>query len=154
MDPKLLYWTGAFANLGLIAACALLGVRHIRRGEVAGHRRMMLAATSLVGLFLVSYLLKVGLLGREDRSAWSALDLGVLYVHELCIAAMLIGGALAGHRAWRFRAGLGPRPPTAQERSRDHLLHRRSGWVALVGCLLGLVTAFGILAGMYARGGG
>ena len=53
MDPKLLYWTAAFANLGLIVFCVTRGVRHIRAHDVRAHRRMMFAGAGLIGLFLV-----------------------------------------------------------------------------------------------------
>ena len=108
MDPKLLYWSAALANLGVLLVCAVMGVRRVRRGDVAGHRRMMLTCAALVGLFLASYAFKVAVLGKEDRSLWTALDYGVLYVHELCISAMLLAGGLAVMRARRFRNSLGP----------------------------------------------
>ena len=90
MTPNLVYWTAALANLAVIVGCGSRGVRAIRRGEVRTHRRMMLVSTALVALFLVSYLLKVAWLGKEDRSAWTALDHAILYTHETCIAAMLV----------------------------------------------------------------
>lgn len=154
MDPKLLYWCGALANLGVILGCVALGVRRVRRGDVAGHRRLMLTSVALVGLFLVSYLLKVALLGKEDRSAWTTLDHAVLYVHELCVAAMLLGGGLAVFRTRRFRARLGPGLALPTEPLPGVGLHRRAGRVAAIGALLAFVTAAGVLAGMFARAPG
>jgi uncharacterized membrane protein YozB (DUF420 family) len=130
VDPKLVYWTLALANLGSIAGCLLAGVLRIRRRDVRGHRRRMLTASALVGLFLFSYVLKLVFLGREDRSLWTALDRALLYTHELCVAAMLA----APTRALRV-----------------HRVHRRAGRAAVIGCLLALVTATLVLAGMYAR---
>jgi putative membrane protein len=152
VDPKLLFWCAALANLGAIVLSAATGVRAVRRGDVRTHRRRMLTSAALVGLFLVAYLLKVALLGREDRSLWSGLDRAVLYVHELCVAAMLGGGGYAAWRALAFRARLGP----ALALPRDGVLpgrelHRRAGWVAVVGAALAFVTAGGVLAGMFAR---
>ena len=40
------------------------GGGHIRAGRVHAHRRRMLSAAGLVGLFLVSYLFKVAFVGR------------------------------------------------------------------------------------------
>jgi len=151
MDPKLLYWCGALVNLGLMLAGAGVGVARVRRGDVAGHRRMMLGAAALVVLFFVSYGFKVALLGKEDRSLWTALDFAVLYVHELCIATMLVGGALAVLRARRFRSHLGPALELPAEPLPGGSAHRRAGRVAGLGAALAFVTAFAVLAGMFAR---
>lgn len=153
MDPKLLYWTGALVNLGVILGFVALGVRAIRRGEVRRHRRLMLAAAALVGLFFVSYGVKVALLGKEDRSLWTGLDHAVLYVHELCIAAMLLGGAFAALRAWRFRAALGEDLTLPSEPLPGVVGHRRSGWIAMIAAVLAFLTAAGVLAGMFGRAG-
>jgi uncharacterized membrane protein YozB (DUF420 family) len=155
VDAKLVFWCVALANLAAIVLCATTGVRAVRRGDVRTHRIRMLTAASLVGLFLVSYLVKVAVLGREDRSLWTALDRTVLYIHETCVALMLGGGAFAAFRAWRFRARLGP----AWVLPRDGALpgrsqHRRAGWLAVVGASLAFVTAGGVLAGMFARAAG
>lgn len=155
IDPKLAFWCAALVNLGALVACAATGVLAIRRGDVRTHRRRMLTSATLVGVFLVSYLVKVALLGREDRSLWTALDRGVLYVHETCVAAMLCGGAYAAWRAFRFRARLGPELVLPREGALPgRLPHRRAGWVAVVGAALAFVTAGGVLAGMFARAAG
>src|SRR5262245_2991075 len=155
MDPKLIFWCVALANLGAIVSFAVTGVMAVRRGDVRTHRRRMLTSASLVGFFLASYLVKVAVLGREDRSLWTALDRSVLYVHETFVAAMLLGGGYAAWRAWQFRARLGP----ALVLPRDGMLpgrapHRRAGWIAVIGAALAFVTAGGVLAGMFARAGG
>ena len=127
------------------------GVQRVRRGDVVGHRHAMLRAVALIALFLVSYGFKVLLLGREDRVAWSALSLTVLYLHETCIAAMVIAGAVAISRARRFGrpADLTVSPP--QTRGRDRRVHRAAGRVAVIASVLALLTAAGVLAGMYTR---
>ncbi|MGH0029115.1 MAG: DUF420 domain-containing protein [Myxococcota bacterium] len=153
MDPKLAYWTGALLNLGVITLCVVLGVRAIRRGQVRRHRNLMLTSAALVGLFLASYAVKVMVLGKEDRSLWTSLDYAVLYVHELCIAAMLLAGGLAIFRAWRFRSRLGPDGTLPAEPLPGGPSHRRAGRVAVVGVVLGFVTAGGVLFGMFARAG-
>ena len=153
MDAKLLYWTAALANLGVIVACGARGVGAVRRGEVRTHRRMMLTSAALVGVFLVSYLLKVALLGKEDRSRWTGLDYAVLYAHELCIAAMLLAGAVALYRAWRFRKALGPRLalPSDPEALPGRSAHRAAGRVATRAGVLAFLTAFGVWLGMLLR---
>ena len=153
MSPSLIYWTAALANLAVIVACGARGVRAIRRGEVRAHRRMMLTSTALVALFLVSYLLKVAWLGKENRAGWTALDHAILGVHELCITAMLLAGGYALYRALRFQARL--RPTWALPAGRDALPgrdgHRRAGGVAKWSGALAFVTAIGVWAGMLLR---
>lgn len=153
MDPKLVYWTWAVANFVAVVVLALMGVAQIRRGNVLAHRRRMLGSASLVGLFVGSYVVKLFVLGREDRSVWSATSLAVLYAHELCIAAMLIAGGYAAYRAWRFFPGMGPNPSleTSNSKLRERVQHRRAGWTAVVASALGCALAFGVLFGMYAR---
>ena len=153
MTASLVYWTVALANLGVIVACGARGVRAIRRGEVRSHRRLMLVSCALVALFLVSYLAKVAWLGKEDRSAWTALDHAFLYTHETCIAAMLIAGGYALYRGWRFQPLL--RPGWAIPPGVDSLpgreRHRRAGSVAKWSGALAFVTAIGVWAGMLLR---
>ena len=153
IDPKLLYWTGALVNLAIIVACGARGVRAIRRGEVRSHRRMMLTATALVAVFLASYLLKVAWLGKEDRSAWTALDSAVLYTHESCIAAMLLAGSYALFKAWRFQGKLGPglAIPTGAGALPGREQHRRAGRIAAWSGLFAFLTAVGVWAGMLLR---
>lgn len=154
MDPKLWFWTLALANMAAIVALAARGVRAVRAGDVARHRRSMLLAGTLVVAFLVSYVLKRGLLGGEDLAAWSPAARMNLWVHESFVALMLLAGGgalLLGRRLARTRRVSGrpedPLPSPAALRR-----HRRFGWTAVVASALGLATACGILAGMFARG--
>jgi uncharacterized membrane protein YozB (DUF420 family) len=153
VDPKLLYWTAAFVNMSVLTGLALAGVRHARRGEVARHRRAMRIAAALVGLFLVSYPLKLLLLGREDMHDWSTAAIWVLRLHELCVLIMLVGGGLAlvrGLRLARTRALLDD--PSAPEPSLAALAaHRRAGRIALPAAALAWLSAAGVWAGMLAR---
>ena len=71
MDPKLVFWTASLTLMGGVVACAALGIARRRRGDMQGHRRAMLSAAALVGLFLLAYLLKVALVGHEQISDWS-----------------------------------------------------------------------------------
>ena len=151
MNPKLVYWTVALANLAVIVVCGARGVRAIRRGEVRTHRRMMLVSVALVALFLASYLAKVAWLGKEDRSAWTAFDHAVLGIHELCIAAMLIAGGVALYRALRFQAKLRPSWSIPAGALPGRAQHRRAGTVAKWSGALAFVTAIGVWAGMLLR---
>jgi uncharacterized membrane protein YozB (DUF420 family) len=153
VNAKLVFWTIALANLALIVACGARGVRAIRRGEVRAHRRMMLMATALVALFLVSYVAKVAWLGKEDRAAWTALDHAILATHESAIAAMLLAGGYALFRGWGFQRVLRPDwsiPPGADALP-GRVQHRRAGTIAKWSGALAFVTAIGVFAGMLLR---
>jgi len=153
MDGKLIYWTAAFANMLVIVALALLGVRAVRRGRVLLHRRCMLLASGLVIGFVVSYFFKVALLGREELERWSTASVVVLRIHEFCVFTMLLGGVAAGSRAFAMRGDPIVRgTPTALPRNAGlRMWHRRAGWTAVTGALLGVLTAALVLAGMYSR---
>ena len=148
IDPKTAYWTGALINMAFIASLLYAGVRAIRSRRVRRHKRFMLSAASLVGLFLVSYIVKLVFLGREQLELWSPADVWVLRFHEACIACMVLGGVVAVFQA--FKLGL------LSERSHEFgaartRFHRRAGWTAIVGASLGILAAAWVLQGMYAR---
>ena len=140
-DPKLWFWTFALANMLASVALAAAAVRRVRRREIAGHRRLMRIAASLVVLFLVSYVVKVAALGREQLELWDPRYVNVLRFHELCIAVMV----LAGGRALWLGAKEGFRDPG---RARSH---RIAGRTALVSALLGVASASYVLFGMFER---
>ena len=153
MDPKLIYWTLALANLGAVCVFALVGMRFVRRGEIARHRRAMKIATGLVVGFLVSYVLKLAFLGREDMSVWSRFDVWVLRIHEVFVLIMVLAGAVAWSRVRRL-AGTrlvthDPMDPNPDPR--DVRTHRLAGRAAVAGAVLGFVLAVGVLVGMYVR---
>jgi len=144
LDPKVVYWTGALANMLAAVGCACAGVRRVRRGDVAGHARLMKTAGLLVGLFLVSYLVKVAALGRESLELWEPRFVHVLRFHETCIAGTAVW--IAVRRRLR-------EPAARAEAARSGALtrHRRAGWTALVSSALGAAGAAYVLYGMYAR---
>jgi uncharacterized membrane protein YozB (DUF420 family) len=153
MDPKLIYWTGALLNMAVVAGLAVQGVRQIRRGEVARHRRSMLISISLVLAFIGSYVIKLTWLGRENLAVWSTASVRTLQVHELCITAMLVAGGFAVYR------GLGMRKTRRVTRHADdpepdprHVrAHRLAGRIAVGAAVLGWLTAAFVLIGMYSR---
>ena len=153
MDAKIVYWTGAFINFGLITVLAIRGVRQIRRGDLARHRRSMLTCAALVGAFLVSYGIKLGVLGRENLAVWSGLDRGILRLHEACVLVMLVAGAVAITRVRRLWNPRNVSPDLAQSTPLAPTLrsHRRAGWTGVGAATLGVVTAALVLFGMYAR---
>lgn len=155
MDPKLIFWTGAFANMSLIVALAFVGVRARRRGDIALHVRCMLTGAVLVAAFLLAYVWKLAFLGREDMDAWSGASVWVLRIHETCVLVMLVAGALAVRRGRALRATRNvtrdpadPAAPLQQVRG-----HRGAGQLAVGAAVLGLLTAGVVLFGMYQRAG-
>lgn len=153
LDPKVAYWTAALANMVAAVVCAVFGVRRIRRAEIAGHRRLMLTAATLVGLFLVSYVAKVRLLGREQLELWEPRFVTVLHVHEALVAVMVLAGARALYLATTRRLAdpVPVNPEDLARRAKSARSHRRAGWTALVSSALGAMTAAYVLYGMYAR---
>jgi uncharacterized membrane protein YozB (DUF420 family) len=153
MDAKILYWTGALINFGVVCTLALIGVKRIRAKDIQGHRRMMLTSSALVFGFIASYVLKVIFLGKENRKVWDTFSLWSLHIHESWILVMILAGGYAGYRAWTFRNSL-PTTGLLEDRlspvaSRRH--HRTAGWIAVVGSLCAFATASLVLYGMYAR---
>jgi uncharacterized membrane protein YozB (DUF420 family) len=153
MDPKVAYWTAALVNLGAVVVCAAVGWRRARRREFAAHRRAMLTAAALVAAFLVSYVVKVMLLGREQLELWEPRYVHTLHVHEIFVALMLLGGGTALVQARRLGLPRGPhsRPLDSRRLARGLRLHRWCGRTALVSAVLGLATAAYVLWGMYER---
>jgi uncharacterized membrane protein YozB (DUF420 family) len=142
------FWAAALANMSVLVGFAYTGVLRIRRGAVAAHRRAMLTAASLVGLFLGSYVLKVIFVGREDFSSWSLAERAVLWFHEACVFTMLAAGVWAIFLATQHRfADPGVARPARVARS-----HRRAGWTAVVAATLGLCSASAVLWLMLQRG--
>ena len=153
MDPRLWFWTLALANMAAIVLLAARGVRAIRAGDVAKHRRSMTGAGWLVVAFLAAYLAKRAVLGPEDLALWGPAARINLWVHESYVAAMLLAGATAlvfGRRIARTSRVTG-RPADPKASSAELRRHRRFGWSAVVAAGLGFATACAILAGMFAR---
>jgi uncharacterized membrane protein YozB (DUF420 family) len=153
MNAHLAFWTAALADLGAVALFAVLGVRRAKAGDYAGHKRWMQLSVAGVVLFLVAYLAKVPLLGREDRSLWDSRSLVALYIHETCVLAMMIGGGIALWRTRRFG------PDLARFDARDAAVvanrkrHGAAGRLAVIAALAGFATAAVVLVGMYQRAG-
>jgi uncharacterized membrane protein YozB (DUF420 family) len=153
MDSGLLYWTAALTNLAVVCLCAIVGVRCVRRGELARHLRAMKIASGLVVAFLVSYVVKLGWIGREDRSAWSSADVWLLRAHESFVLVMLVAGAVAWLQAGKL-AGTRQVTRSAKDPDADPgalRTHKRAGWTAVLSAIVGFALAIGVLVGMYRR---
>ena len=155
MDPKVLYWTFAFINMGFVVGLASYGFVQLKGGNPSRHRAMMITATCLVSGFIVSYLFKLQFLGREDLSIWSGAAILILRFHETCVLTMVIAGGLAlrwGRQLRETRSySLNLEDPLAE--SPLVRRHHRAGQVALSSAALGFTSAGFVLAGMYARMG-
>ena len=96
MSQGLWYWSGALLNMALVVGCLWCGVRAVRRPEVARHRRFMLTAVALVGLFIVSYGLKLTLLGREETGELEPAGAALLQLLHLVAKLVTARQAVAG----------------------------------------------------------
>lgn len=139
--------------MGLVVGFAAYGVFQLRRGDIAAHRRAMLRASGFVVFFLLSYLTKRFWIGTEDLELWSRGALLNLWIHEAMVATLLIAGIVAivrGRRLARTRRVTGDaEDPVADPAALA--AHRRVGRIAVIASAFGLLTACGILWGMFAR---
>lgn len=137
MSGVMVMWSLALACAGAGFVSAATGLWLARRKRIAAHRRMMLLAGALVGLFVVVYLAKVILFGREPKAEWTDVELVVLRVHEVLVAVFLIAGARA---AWLSRR-LTVDPAGGPEEARDRRHHRLAGRIAVGAYGLAMITA-------------
>jgi uncharacterized membrane protein YozB (DUF420 family) len=153
MDPKLIFWTVAILDLIAVCVFAIRGVRYARRGEIARHKQSMKIASLLILAFLGSYLLKVAILGREDMSVWSTLDVWVLRIHEVFVLQMLLGGSVAWIQGRKLLATRlvthDPTDPMPDPKTLQ--IHKLAGRTGVIGAVLACVMAIGILIGMFLR---
>jgi hypothetical protein len=113
----------------------------------------MKIAASLVILFLVSYVVKLLILGREDMAIWSTLDVWVLRIHEVFVLQMVLAGSVAWVQSRKLlRTKLVTHDPAdPAPNPRVVRIHRFAGRTAVIGAVLGFVMAVGVLVGMYLR---
>ena len=153
MEPKVLYWTGAFINLGFVVGIALFGLAQLKAGRPARHRKMMITSACLVVGFLLSYGVKLFVLGREDLSVWSSAAIWTLRFHETCILIMIVAGCLGFNWGRQLHSTRNFTLVATDEFAPEGLgtKHKRAGIAALGGAVLGLLSSGFVLAGMYSR---
>ncbi len=66
MDVHDLIWYGVLGSMTIAYAMALLGVRAAKQHDVSHHSKWMITACSLVGLWLVGYVTKQVIFGRDE----------------------------------------------------------------------------------------
>ena len=120
------------AALNLTSLVLLIAaVRRVRRGDVPGHKRLILTALAVSAAFLVSYLIRMASAGEVQRfpevAPWRAVYLVVLLSHTVLAALVPI---LAVRTAW---LGLRDRRPA----------HRR--WARVTFPIWCYVSATGVL---------
>jgi uncharacterized membrane protein YozB (DUF420 family) len=137
----------------VLCGFALFGVRFARRGEIARHQRAMKIASSLVVLFLVSYVVKLLILGRENMAIWATVDVWILRIHEVFVFQMIVAGSVAWIQSRKLLHTklVTHEPADPAPDSRVVRIHRIAGRTAVIGAVLGWVMAVGVLVGMYLR---
>ncbi len=148
MSHNVWFWSAALANMAVAVTCMVVGVLRIRRGRIAEHRRFMLTAAGLVGLFLASYIAKVTFVGREDFSTWTLGERAVLWFHEACVFTMLAAGAWAIFLATQNRFA----DPGVTRTPRVARSHRIAGRTAITAATLGIASASVVLWQMFQHG--
>lgn len=97
MDLKSWLWYGVLSSITAAYLVAMFGVRAAQHHEVSHHSRRMIVACTIVGIWLVAYVLKQVLFGRErfagpDAYYWS-LYLPLFSVHmALAVTTISLGG--------------------------------------------------------------
>lgn len=150
MNYNLIFWFFAYGLTGIAIALALFGWIKASRGELNAHRKLMNAACSVIVFFVVSYLVKVIALGREDKSGWELFYLIVLYIHEALILTMLVCGGRAWFLSLKFGADLYDQVK-AKTLAKQRSQHKLMGKIAIYASCLAMTTASVVLYGMYMR---
>ncbi len=148
MSWNLVFWCGAFVVMCSIVTGLTVGVRAAKRRDIDRHLRAVRFVAGIVIGFVLAYAVKLIVLGREDRSAWTSLDLVTLYVHEFFIATMLAFGVVA---AVRGRALLAGRAERSDDWMRARRRHAIAGRICYGAAWLALLTGGAVLARMFVR---
>ena len=112
MEAHDLIWYGVLASMTIAYAMALLGVRAAKQHDVFHHSKWMIAACSLVGLWLMGYVTKQLIFGRDQFGGtpdeyWS-LYVPLLGIHTtLAITTIGLGLTNLYTGLSRFRYGTG-----------------------------------------------
>ncbi|TAJ30965.1 MAG: DUF420 domain-containing protein [Nitrospirae bacterium] len=126
MDLKTLAWYGVLSSITAAYLVAMAGARSARHHEVSAHARLMVRAGTIVGIWLVAYVTKQVLFGR-DQFGGTAEQYWRIYVPILLIhtslAATTIG--LGGYNLYQGLTRL--RYGSLGAMSSGMTLHRRLG---------------------------
>lgn len=113
----------------------------------------MKIASLLIVAFLGAYVLKVVVLGREDQSVWTLLDVWILRIHELFVMVMIGAGSVAWLQVKKIvdTRLVTHDPEDPMPDPKVVRIHRIAGRTAVISAVLAFLLAIGVLAGMYAR---
>jgi len=142
MTANLAYWLFAYVLMSVTLVIAFRGVVHARARRFEAHMKAMVLACNILLFFVLTYVLKVFVLGREDKTDWTMLDLVILRVHESFIAIMLITGTRARLLARKLKGRLDNPLEADRAIRRSHAL---AGKIALGAAVCALGTATGVL---------
>ncbi len=104
MDLKAVLWYAILTSVTAGYLVALAGVRSAKHHDVPHHSRRMLIACTIIGIWLVSYVAKQLLFGRE-RFGGSAQEYWTLYV-PLFSTHMLLAVTTIGLGTYNLYMGL------------------------------------------------
>ena len=104
MDLKTVVWYGVLLSITTAYLVALAGARSARHHEVSAHARQMIRAGTIVGIWLIAYVTKQLLFGRE-RFGGTEVQYWSLYV-PVFSAHMLLAVATIGVGAYNLYQGL------------------------------------------------
>ncbi len=104
MDIKTMLWYGVLASITTAYMVALAGVRSAKNHDVPHHSKRMLTACTIVGIWLVAYVTKQLLFGREQYGGTSA-EYWRLYVPIFSVH-MLLAVTTIGLGAYNLHTGL------------------------------------------------
>lgn len=104
MDLKAILWYAILTSVTAAYLVALAGVRSAKQHDVPHHSRRMLIACTIIGIWLVSYVAKQLLVGRE-RFGGSAQEYWTLYV-PLFSTHMLLAVTTIGLGTYNLYMGL------------------------------------------------
>jgi putative membrane protein len=152
MDAKMIMWASVLLGLTVAYGVACLGAHEARKGNVQPHSRWMLTMSTMIGVWLVAYLLKQLLFGTEQfrgpGEQYRQWYLPILSVH-IALAFVTIGLGVAnlytGLSSLRFGIGAGAMRAGV---GRHRLLGRLLMW-SLSGTMLTAYAVFFMLFVLY-----
>ena len=150
MNVNLAFWVFAYALTLLSIIIAFSGVGAAKKGDFETHRKRMTLACNLILFFVLSYVVKMFALGREDKSQWTTIYLVVLYIHETLIGGMLVSGTISRVLAYKFRDSLSGDTVSPLDIKRRKT-HARAGKMCIMFAISALITAAVVLYGMFVR---
>ncbi|MBI1823555.1 MAG: DUF420 domain-containing protein [Nitrospirae bacterium] len=109
---KQLFWYGVLAGITVGYLILIFGVRSAKRHNVPYHSRSMIYVSSIVGIWLVAYVSKQFIFGKEQFGGTSlqywAIYMPVFLFHMfLALTTIVLGGYNLYTGLTRFREGTG-----------------------------------------------